>query len=258
MNKILYLSITLIGSLFAFNQSFASTQSTLCFEDSCPNGAPSSNFIADHHIFILSANINTLFADWVAYKVESQNLDGPSRSRYWKKDPLLPSGYTLEPDDYKDAHATEGYDRGHQAPLAAFSNTAYWSETNYLSNITPQKSELNQGPWNQLESKVRDLARKYGSLYVITGTLYQSPMPALPNAQYNHEVPSAYWKVILLDHDNTLETASFIMPQTAKRSDSYCSYASDINNVQAETKLSLFPSTPSVIKPASLLSEFGC
>ncbi|MGM7319810.1 DNA/RNA non-specific endonuclease [Idiomarina sp. ST10R2A5] len=52
-----------------------------------------------------------------------------------------------------------GTDRGHQVPLASFSNTLHWSTTNCLSNITPQAEGLNQGPWALLESAVRVLAR---------------------------------------------------------------------------------------------------
>ena len=55
-------------------------------------------------------------------------------------------------------------------------------ETNYLSNITPQRSPLNQGPWRILEDRIRDVTADYDAVYVLTGPLYERTMPALPGA----------------------------------------------------------------------------
>ncbi len=89
-------------------------------------------------IYTLQNNAQTKFADWVAYRVTPNTIDGPSRSRNWQQDPNIPATQTMVPADYNGAHATIGTDRGHQVPLASFSNTAHWATTNYLSNITPR------------------------------------------------------------------------------------------------------------------------
>ena len=47
-------------------------------------------------------------------------------------------------------------DRGHQAPLATFKGKN-WQETNYTTNITPQKPQLNRGVWLDLERYERSL-----------------------------------------------------------------------------------------------------
>ncbi len=107
----------------------------------CPTGATGQEL--ERSIYTLSNNATTKFADWVAYNVTSETIDGPTRSRYWKADPDLDSDDTLEPDDYTDANAILATDRGHQVPLASFSNTDDWAMLNYLSNITPQSSTLN-------------------------------------------------------------------------------------------------------------------
>ena len=105
----------------------------------------------------------------------------------------MPATSTLEPDDYRGANAALQTDRGHQAPLAAFTGTDHWRETNYLSNITPQSSGLNQGPWVRIETAARNLARQ-NAIYVMTGPLYEREMPDLPGADEAHQVPSGYWK----------------------------------------------------------------
>ena len=104
----------------------------------CPTGATGQEL--ERSIYTLSNNATTKFADWVAYNVTSETIDGPTRSRYWKADPDLDSDDTLEPDDYTDANAILATDRGHQVPLASFSNTDDWAMLNYLSNIKSQKA----------------------------------------------------------------------------------------------------------------------
>ena len=145
---------------------------------SCPTGAANDNVIVDHEIIILSSNKETKFADWVAYKVTPANINGPERKRNWAKDPKIDAQFTLIPNDYKGmSDAPYFFDRGHQAPLAAFKNHNKWYVVNYLSNITPQKKNLNRGAWKTLESTERKLAKHYGEVYVITGPFYNKKRP---------------------------------------------------------------------------------
>lgn len=188
----------------------------------CPKGCPTSpaeNDLIFRHLYVLSNNAKTKFADWVAYEVNPVNF-GVSPGRVWKADPLLSDDETLEPADYKGANSSElKADRGHQAPLASFAGSRYWYEFNYLSNITPQHKNLNQGAWVKLESAIRNASRYDKPLYVITGPLYSSNMGKLPNSDEPHIVPSAYYKIV---SDNLGNSTSFIMKQSAKKSDSFC------------------------------------
>ena len=69
-----------------------------------------------------------------------------------------------------------------------------------MSNITPQKSALNQGPWKNLEGMIRGLVReKYGTVWVMTGPLYERNMRELPQADEPHKVPSGYWKIVVVN-----------------------------------------------------------
>ncbi len=102
----------------------------------------------------------------------TEDTIGPTQSRNFKKDPLLARHETLVPSDYTDTNAELGTERGHQAPLASFTGTAHWKDTNYLSNITPQKAALNGGAWGLLEQRVRNLAQdpSVTAVYVMTGS----------------------------------------------------------------------------------------
>jgi hypothetical protein len=126
---------------------------------------------------------------------------------------------TLEPADYTGAHAALKVDRGHQAPLADFKGTTLWAETNYLSNITPQRSDLNQGPWVRLEHAVRASVGENRSVWVLTGPLYEQQWATLPGADEPHRIPSGYWKIIAQGtppDPSSVRAVAFIFPQESR------------------------------------------
>jgi endonuclease G len=231
--------IMYIALIVSANAAWANNS---CGRYNCPTGAPSSNQEIERPIYTLSNNRTTKFADWVAYRVTPSTIDGPSRSRNFRSDPAISSRYTLETSDYRDAHAILATDRGHQVPLAAFSNTAYWSDTNYLSNITPQSSNLNQGPWVRLETAVRNHARAGNDVFVITGPIYESFFGELPRADENHRIPSAYFKVVAtISNSGFVRAAGFIMEQDSQRRDNFCNKETTINEIEQRTGLNIFP-----------------
>ena len=244
----------------------APVASSLCLAG-CPRGAPSDNRVIQRKSYVLSNNGGTKFADWVVYVVTPARF-GPPRQRAWRSDPGLPGDETLEPEDYKAAHATIGTDRGHQAPLASFAGSDDWWATNYLSNVTPQKSGLNRGPWARLEAAIRRLAEspRINSVHVATGPLYERTMPGLPNADESHSVPSGYWKVIAIPGPNGLEAAGFVMDQDLTRSADFCASPQriDIPGLERRAGLRLFPdldrraATALVTSARSMARRLGC
>ncbi len=196
----------------------------------------------------------TKFADWVAYRLTPRSIEGggAKTERVWRADPELPEDYTLEPEDYRGAFEALQVDRGHQAPLAGFRGSGQWADTNYLSNITPQKSALNQGPWNRLEEKERALVREYGEVFVLTGPLYEREMPPLPNADEPHKVPSGYWKILAVQPDPgdpaALQTAAFLMDQNAPRDTAPMKYLSTVNEIERRSGLNFFADLPDTIE----------
>lgn len=188
----------------------------------CPLGCPQNppaNQLLFTHLYALSNNPQSKLADWVAYEVNVGNF-GESPGRNWASDPLLPAAHTLEEADYKDVgKAPLSADRGHLAPLAHFAGSRYWYELNYLSNIAPQHKDLNQGAWKALEDAERAAVSFRQPLYVITGLLFETPMPMLPGADEPHQLPSAFFKVI---YDAKGNAAAFYMQQQLARDTPYC------------------------------------
>lgn len=204
-----------------------------------PFGAPATNDLVIRDIYALSSNDDTKFADWVAYRIDASTINGPSINRNWKSDPWLDAAETLEPNDYKDAHAVLKTDRGHQAPLAAFRGTGKAADTNLLSNITPQKSALNQGPWVRLETAVRDLAASE-TVWVITGPVFERSMPSLPKADEPHKVPSGFWKIVAIEGGEGIEVAAFFMDQDTPRADDHCDHETTVDELEAKSGLDFF------------------
>lgn len=207
----------------------------------CPVGAPDSNDLIKRPIYVLSNNSKYKFADWVAYKVEDSNF-GPTKTRNFKPDPDIDPSRTLVEKDYRGAHAQFKYQKGHLAPLASFDGSPHWAQTNYLSNIAPQKAKLNNGQWKVLEAKIRKYTEEWWvPVYVITGTLYEKAMPALPNASQTHRVPSGFWKVIATEEEGQIWATAFIFKQSGTTWPKYCDLWVTIDEIEQRTGLDFFP-----------------
>lgn len=229
----------------------------------CPKGGRGQ--IVVHTLITLRNNAETKFADWVAYVVTPDTVsDNDNRS--WHFDDDIDADETLEKDDFKHA-ADKGYDMGHQAPLNSLGSGSDWTDLNALSNITPQKASLNRGVWKSLEGREEGLINDgFPEVYVVTGTLYETEMPKLPNADETHRVPSSYWKVIAAETVDGWDFAAFIMPQSHRRgAKKMCDYQVSIDEVERRSGLNLFGELPDAKErtieaamPGGLAGNIGC
>ena len=213
-----------------------------------PHGTEPSNDLIIRDIYALSNNDNTKFADWVAYRLDKQTVFGQKvkTQRNWKSDPWLEANETLEPSDYKGAHNMISTDRGHQAPIGSFKGTNDWHETNYLSNITPQKSDLNQHAWMKLENKIRELVKTNETVYVMTGPVYSlNQILKLPNADEPHVVPSGYWKIVTIPKSfKKIHIAAFIFAQDTSKDANLMDHVTNIDKIEQLTGLDFMPLMP--------------
>jgi endonuclease G, mitochondrial len=236
----------------------------------CLHGCPESTrgvigTVLHREGFVLSNNPKTKFADWVAYRITRFTM-GKSPRRKWTADPDLPPEETLEPEDYRGAHRALSVDRGHQVPLASFAGTGATRPLNYLSNVTPQRSQLNQKLWNFLEQAERKLINDgvTEEVFVVTGPLFEKEMPPLPGADEAHTVPSGYFKVVSVSQGFRVSTAAFIVSQETPGDVSFCSLAVTIDEVELRAALDLFVALPDDIETplersrGDLLPTLGC
>ena len=173
------------------------------------------NILLIHDLFVLSFNPDRRLPDWMAYELSPSVVWGAlQEDRKWKPDPLLPSFLSLTAQNYKGASGW-GYDRGHLAPKGSFKGSVFAYQAQYVTNLVPQKRNLNQGPWRVLEEAVRRFVLKGYSVKILTGPLYgHKTLPVWPSAQGRlRQIPSGYWKIVSLKEKGILNVCPFIMPQ---------------------------------------------
>ncbi|MBI0554534.1 DNA/RNA non-specific endonuclease [Pectobacterium parmentieri] len=232
----------------------------------CPTGG--SSYTKNREAYTLNNNPSTKFANWVAYKI-TKTSQATNCPRVWKQDPNLPASDTLAPAAYKDANAKLDVDRGHQAPLAGLCGNPNRETLNYLSNITPQKSDLNQGAWVHLESQERALANSAGvsAVYSVTGPLFEKNIATLPAAP-TVQIPSGYWKIIFIGTSpENGEYVAFQMNQDTPKSANFCDYQVTVDSIEQKTnpKLNIWSALPANIaaivksqKGTLAKNKFGC
>lgn len=115
-------------------------------------------------------------ARWAAY---FYTPGGPGRARHrgrFVADPRLAPGRSPGPDDYRGAYRRDlsGFDRGHLAPDASLKvfGVRAQTETYYLTNITPQHSLTNRGPWLEIEEAIRRSVGHGETAWVVVGPVF--------------------------------------------------------------------------------------
>lgn len=236
--------------------------------DNCSVGCPSggSALTLNRQAYTLNNNGSTKFANWVSYKI-TKDSPASGRPRNWKTDPDVPAGETLDPVDYNGANVALKMDRGHQANLASMGGVPDWQTLNYLSNITPQKSDLNQGPWARLEDQERNLSKDptVDQVFVATGPLYEHFVGTLPGTNKVHTIPSGYWKIIFVGSSPEYGLyASFVMNQDTPRNANFCAYQVTVAQIEERSGLTFWSHLPQPVQDAlksrqgQLLSRIGC
>ncbi len=188
-------------------------------------------------------NEDTEQADWVAYEltaVEATTKIAPRASRF-QPDPNIPTGSAVD-QDYRKS----GYDRGHLAPAAdmRYSPDAM-RDCFFFSNISPQRPDLNRGIWAQLEALVRIWAEKSGSLYIVTGPLYE-PENDIRIGTNGVRVPSAFFKVLLSYRGPGRpgsRAIAFIFPNEGSDRD-ILSFAMSVDDAEKITGMDFYPALP--------------
>lgn len=173
---------------------------------------------------------------WVAYRLEhAENVETSERPDTFDVDRR-----TRARVDHH-AYSNSGYDRGHMAPNYAI-DTVFGEraqkETFLMSNIVPQKPELNQRPWKDLEQTVANrYLRDYQEIWVITGPIYREPISRLPSGV---TIPSAFFKVIVDVVEPTgVRALAVVLEQDVADSSKMSQHLVTIDEVEAATGLDL-------------------
>lgn len=191
-----------------------------------------------HFAYSLVFNSNNKQADWVAYKLNSYQLNKNfKRTNKFIVDKLVPLGTATNADYYKS-----GYDKGHLAPAADMTwNKQAMKESFYLSNISPQLPDFNRGIWKKLEKHVREWAKIYDSIYVCTGPIFINTIKSIGANKV--KVPTYFYKTVLIYNDTIKQAIGFILPNKKSKEDIF-NYAVSIDSVEQLTKIDMYKALP--------------
>jgi endonuclease G len=117
--------------------------------------------------------------------------------------------------DYKNS----GYDRGHLAPAADFSDKQSYEESFILSNISPQVGGFNRVYWKAIERFTRGLTSNYDKVHIVTGPLFLPKMSedgqftvSYPVIGQGVPVPTHFFKVIVGETGGLFWSSAFLLP----------------------------------------------
>ncbi len=204
--------------------------------------------------FLICSDVPHRVPLWVTYHLTRDDLRSrASRKNNFHADKRLPRGDRAENADY----VRSGYDRGHMAPAADFKRGPKAMSTTFLlTNMAPQRPNLNRRIWEQLEGDVRELAHNHGSIWIITGPLFLNSAGTSAVAPDSFigpgrvAVPTHFFKVVFCEHAaGHSEMFAFIMPnQQEPFTETAAHYRVSVDEVERLTRLNFFDLLPDAVE----------
>ncbi|WP_136249244.1 DNA/RNA non-specific endonuclease [Halomonas borealis] len=176
---------------------------------------------------------------WASYVLRGDRAaevgDRPGFRRDWRT--LWP----VTPDSYRRS----GYDRGHLAPnyaIARVHGASAQYDTFLMSNMVPQRPDLNRRLWQRLEEVVIDrFVPRHGALQVIVGPIFDADFASgMLHRVGLIEVPEAFYKILVVPGERPRALA-FVMPQEVHGDEPLDRFVVSIDRIEALTGLDFFP-----------------
>ena len=188
-------------------------------------------------------------AIWVAYPLCPLYTNGNvGRTEAWALDPLLGEDSAAPFGGYAGDYA-----RGHQLP-SADRQCCYEAnaQTFYGTNMTPQLNAHNSGIWSELENKVRVIANKSDTTYVVTGVIVSASSRKEKDSYGNSvTIPDAYFKVLLRYlRSSTLtpwSAAAFYLEHRSYSESIGKQHSMSVDELEEMTGLDFFANLPAMV-----------
>jgi endonuclease G, mitochondrial len=187
-------------------------------------------------------------AAWVAHKLRGEYTKGKANR----------SGLQFQPDSkvktqsaLSSDYSNSGYDRGHLVPAGDFKCCQdLLEETFYVSNLSPQVPQFNQGIWENIESRVRGWSNRDEELFIVTGPVLKKGLPTI--GRFNKvSVPEQYYKIVLFYQPNSGKkprAIAFLLPNEALLGKRMNNFVVPIDEVERITGIDFFAKLPDEIE----------
>jgi len=222
---------------------------------------PPTEIVREGHLLRLNYDGFTVWLDCeqrgaVKWRYNAQHDDGNlPRANGFKFDPYVP----------KDCQQTSakgygnGYDRGHQVPANHLDASAVAiKQSNYMTNILPQTSQMNRGAW-KLTEEIVECYRDIDELLVIGGVIWgNNPADDYFVQSHGVKTPDAFWKVVVRGDGRAI---AWIVPNTKDaveaKLDSYLVTIEEIERLTGE-KLPVTRDARTTKPEGSWVVPMGC
>ena len=170
---------------------------------------------------------------WVSYRVfKLPDAESPPRPSRFTVDARTTS--RIRHDDYTRSN----YDRGHMAPNYAIGSrygVPAQRETFFMSNIVPQKPDLNRKIWRRLEERVaKKYAMSFEVVWIITGPVYDEHKETIKSGV---EIPDAFFKIIVDEISGKPRVLAFVINQDVGGSERFSQFLASVDFIEGETGL---------------------
>lgn len=229
------------------------------------NPKQDANQFVCHDGYAFEYNPRSKTSMWVVQHITSDNLNKAiaKNTNDFRPDPALREEVSAELIDYQ----TDKYAKMQLASPEDFINSKkQTSQSFYLTNIIPVNPYTANDTWKVLNQNVRQWAKDYGEVYVISGPLYlqgksldtigRRTKTALIAEQHNAyigdaeqgsiQVPTHLFKVILAP--KIKQAKAFIIPNQPTTAAYLPQFAVTMGTVQMYTGLNFFPQIPQPLK----------
>ena len=203
-------------------------------------GTPSK--VKEYEGFTVGFNPENKTPNYVAWILHGHETEGASQrsNKFW-------TDYDMPGCPDTRDYSRSGYDRGHMCPAGEqkWSDSAM-HDSFVMSNICPQKHELNSGAWKTLEEKERVWARRDSSLVIVAGPIYDNSTPETIGKN-GVRVPYAFYKVLLAPFAQPMRAIGFVYPNM-RCPGNMANYATTVDEVEKITGLDFFTELPDRIE----------
>jgi len=150
----------------------------------------------------------------------------------------------VTPSDYTGS----GYDRGHLVPNAdRYGSPQANAETFVMTNIVPQKGDLNRFPWERLERYSRSIVRRGNDVYIIAGVYGEKG-----RLRGKVTVPTNCWKIVivlplggqLVINPDTRVIAVDMPNREGIKEDNWRKYLTTVRDIEQKTGFDFFTTLP--------------
>lgn len=219
------------------------------------DASTANDYVMHKRTYSHSHNCSQGGPNWVSWNLNRTHFGDAPRSSSFYSDGGLPSGcYRVVSSDYTNG----GYDRGHMVR----SEERTWSssdnqQTFLMTNVLPQRHDMNAGPWLSFENYLQGLAQNSGKeIYVIAGprgnagTLKGAGKVVIPTHTWKIAVIMPYGQGLAnVTSTSSLQVIAVMIPNsTGILSRPWTDYRTTVDNIEYYTKYNFLHKLPDSIE----------